>query len=256
MLIKLLKYDFKRMFSSLFPYYLLMMGLGLVTTLFNKITEYFEILNFMNGMLVLAFIIITFASFFYTFFVSIRKYYKNILKNEGYLTNTLPVSKNKIVLSKLITSIIFIIINTICVFIAIGLTPINLSDILDTLEQIFESGGIDAIKVLSMFIISMFLSYLTYLLIFYAALALGHTRSDKKILYSLIFGICLYMISQMISSIIIVIIGVVNPNIIYDINSFDTMDIFMIIGYILSFIYIIIYYIITIKVLDKNLNLD
>ena len=101
MLGKVLKYDLKRLGQSLTPLYIITLILSVVVLGGSYLTDINQLFTIAYGTVLLFFIVLLMAVGIGTFFLSIQKFYQNLLKDEGYLTNTLPVTKNTLILSKI-----------------------------------------------------------------------------------------------------------------------------------------------------------
>ena len=111
MLGKVLKYDLKSMGKSLFPLYAGLLGLALVLKFIGFIADNVSAFSFIYSIMFIFFIVLVIGGLFYTFFVSIMRYYKNLYSDEGYLTHTLPVSAGSLLFSKVLSSLIYIILS-------------------------------------------------------------------------------------------------------------------------------------------------
>lgn len=125
MLKKLLKYEYMATGRVLLPIYGVMIILSLISAVLGMdyseigFKSYFDgsiynvlITGIISMLLVFMFII----SGIVTFVMLLQRFYKNLLRDEGYLMNTLPVKSWQIVLSKLISSISWI---TVAMFVAV-----------------------------------------------------------------------------------------------------------------------------------------
>jgi len=123
MLGKMLKHDLKDYSKSMIPICLMLFIISAVTRIFsllgNNIENLKTMFNILFGISTFVFVIVIIVSFVYCFFISIRNYYKKVLKDEGYLTHTLPIKKSKIILSQVISSLIWILIIGIVVIVAL-----------------------------------------------------------------------------------------------------------------------------------------
>ncbi len=132
----------------------------------------------------------------------VSRFYRNLLKDEGYLMFTLPVSTHELVWSKIIVSTVWFLAAGLLIFLVMSLTGLNLSAtnlemILEDLPswaeitQYMDENGIRG--QVSMLIFQGFLSMLLWSVVtclhFYAAMALGHMFSKSKILLSVVFFI-------------------------------------------------------------------
>lgn len=114
MLIKLFKYEFKACGRTLFPLYFL----AIVLSILLRLTMGRNVSEFLQGSLALLFTAICTAVAVVTLFTTIRRFSRNVLGDEGYLTMTLPVKSSSIIWAKLLNSVIYVIFGTIVAIIA------------------------------------------------------------------------------------------------------------------------------------------
>ena len=121
MLGKMLKYDLKAMSKTMLPFFLVIIGM----TVLNSFFIHFE---WMTG-------IIAGSSIIFGLFIAlgvtalvmiITQFYHNVLGDEGYLTNTLPVGVDVILFSKLLSAMIWLclsgVVGIIVLFITLATT--------------------------------------------------------------------------------------------------------------------------------------
>ena len=102
MLGKLLKYELKATSRVFIPLYIAI----LVVSIVNGLSLNLEILN-IQGLATIILMCLFISLFVITIVVTIQRFNKNLLKDEGYLMFTLPVSSKHLVLSKYLTSLIW-----------------------------------------------------------------------------------------------------------------------------------------------------
>ena len=117
MLTKLLKYDFKSLSKVLLPVYGISLLLALLTRIANILADKFSVFSVPSGFISAIFVIILIAVPIVTFIFTILKFYQNLVKDEGYLMHTIPVSKHSLILSKAISSTIYLVISGIMIFV-------------------------------------------------------------------------------------------------------------------------------------------
>lgn len=221
MLSKLLKYDLHREFKSLIPMYGVVLILPIIVRLMLFLKEQIAAFGSIATIVLVVYVIALIGLFFFTFFNSIKNFTSNILKDEGYLTNTLPVKKSSLIISKEITSLITISISVIIIIISIFCafydgTPIAslLNPIFDALDKMFLLYGMGTMEGYFYWILILVIGYLQYVMVFHLALILGHTRNANRIVFSIVFGIIIYFVIQVISMIGLGLDILINPNII------------------------------------------
>lgn len=123
MLVNLLKYDFKRMRSTIIPMYLCLFIFAVFDRViyylqksdaFSKIRAMDFIANFTHIFLMIG----LFGLFIMVLVIGVNYYKDNIMRDQGYLMHTLPVKAYQLVLSKLLSFLWYIICSAVvCYFI-------------------------------------------------------------------------------------------------------------------------------------------
>lgn len=130
MLGKLIKHDFKSLSRILFPTELAIIGATIIATAGIKLTmtinynsfsdeSWASLLQFLTGMISGFMILGIVVAFFFVTFVIFYRFYKNFMCSEGYLTFTLPVSTAKLLWSKLITAVLWLVISALVGFLCL-----------------------------------------------------------------------------------------------------------------------------------------
>jgi len=128
----LIKHDFRALSRTLFPLQIGILAGGLVATLLTALTIRLNHASTMESsamlqgtitvvsvtMSVLIGIAIA-ASAFVTLLLICMHFYRSFLCDEGYLTFTLPVSTGRLLWSKLLTGIFWLLINMVVIFVTI-----------------------------------------------------------------------------------------------------------------------------------------
>lgn len=132
--------------------------------------------------------------------IMVSRFYRNLLKDEGYLMFTLPVSVHELIWSKLIVSLVWFLATGLLIFLVMALMALNLSH--TNLEMILKQlpswseiiGWLDQAGVRGQvitFLVQIVLGTLTGIIAaclhFYASMALGHMFSKDKVLLSIVF---------------------------------------------------------------------
>lgn len=229
------------------------------------------------------FIIIT--TIVMTFVIAIRRFYKNLLSDEGYLMFTLPVSSHKLLLSKFLTtmiwyvcSIVVIMISLFILFIskeffgALLIFPEAISQLLDEFAKVPS-----LMLFLILTLIDSFISFPFLILMIYVSIAIGHTRHNHKVLYSFGTFLGLNIIISIISNIISFIFFLPYTNLFsFSVNgytfdntpinpadnlsvidaTFNTLNGLLIFSFIFSIALSVAFYFVTNYILSKKLNLE
>ena len=132
--------------------------------------------------------------------IMVSRFYRNLLKDEGYLMFTLPVSVHELIWSKLIVSLVWFLATGLLIFLVMALMALNLShtnlemilkqlpswsEILGWLDEAGVRGQV--ITFLVQTVLGTLIGIIAACLHFYAAMALGHMFSKDKVLLSIVF---------------------------------------------------------------------
>ena len=118
MLSKLLKYDFKNLYKTLLPIYLITFVISILTVILNNLSDTSNLFSTLNALMMLSYVVILMVLVVGTFFLNVRDFYLDFATERGYLINTLPVKKSSIITSKFITGLTTMISSLAVVFIS------------------------------------------------------------------------------------------------------------------------------------------
>ena len=211
---KLIKYDFQSYFRLLLPVQLILIGIAAV----NRIVQLFENTDstvytsiFISSCVLYGVAIAVLLLM--TVIVSIVRFYQGMYTNEGYLSHTLPVTPAQHIAAKLITSVLFYLGSLLAVFlscmvITLGEVNIEIFKAFGYLVKQFfrELGAQGAVYILEGVLALIALRITTFLL-YYFCISVGQLVSRKKVLlaFGVYFG--LYVISQIIGTVFIIIVS-------------------------------------------------
>ncbi|HCR43229.1 MAG TPA: hypothetical protein DIV41_01485 [Ruminococcaceae bacterium] len=199
MLGKLLKYEIKSTARVFLPIYGLIIALALLNKFFianntyvysNSTNKAMQIAATVSMMTYVAFIV---ALFVVTLVVLIRRFYRNLLGDEGYLSFTLPVSIHSHIDSKLIVTFMWEALSLIVAGFSIFIMTINgntmqsFSKFCMGISEVYEKYGPLAHQLTAEAIIFVILSMLACILQIYASIVIGNLSGKHKMLAS--FGV-------------------------------------------------------------------
>ena len=277
MLRKLIKYELLadyRKYGALYAAMLLISGLLLF---FDKMTSWVnnnlfaEIMVTVLGVVFGALVVVVCAM---VMVFSTMRFYKNLVRDEGYLMHTLPVPTWKLIISKLIAVYIWTIFTTIAVGICSGIAfgePMWLFEMIDDLSEFIVESKV-------LFGGNSFLTFLIYMGIFfvlapgmgmvhiYFCFALGNLFSKHKLGMAVLMYFVTYIAEQIISSVAMMFISsdMVEVMLIGETETTEISDVAMmgfgndviLMTLILSLIVAVGYYIGTERIFAKKLNLE
>ena len=282
MLSKLIKHEFKATGRIFLYVYIAVIVMALVNiaipwqTLFNT-SAYNEttsstILNILMVVVGGLYCISILAVVIVTIIVNISRFYKNLMGDEGYLMFTLPVTRDNLIISKLVVAFVW----NICSFVVVLISMVILFGRYDLFAEI--SAGISEIKaqgfnielMILLLTITLIIGVIGHLLMLYTAMSVGPNMMKNRLGGSIVAYIIVYVIVQIISTAGIVIAGLFirQKEYIFDdaaesssaIQDTATIQyIFnngIIVGIIISLVVAIAGYLITRFMLNKKLNLS
>ncbi len=171
MFAKLLKHEFSAIAKGLLPIYLLMIAAAVITNLL-LLTRY----DTPSAIAAAIFGAITVAAFVITLVTTIRRFRRNLLKDEGYLMFTLPVTTKQLILSKAVAAIIWSGIGLFCGLLCGFLFILNASTfewgmISDFFAFIFSHAQAGDWLVVAEVIVSMILNFTLFLFVIYLSIS-------------------------------------------------------------------------------------
>lgn len=212
MLRKLLKHEFRATGRTMLPMYLIVLAASLGANLTTRgllETEY-PILDTIGVILVMLFVVAIIAVCVMAFVTMIERFYKNVLKDEGYLTMTLPVSVHQQVCAKLLVSIVWFVLTALMVALAFCIMAFNLEAVhevvggmRDILGRIWQSMSayyaLNGTAILVETMVLTFLGLAAVCLRFYASMAIGHSFANHKLLLSVVFFFAIGAVEQFLT---------------------------------------------------------
>ena len=261
MLGKLLKYDLKRNMRWLWILFVCTILFAGITRGINELGKsimFFKITAILFDSLFYALIANSLIQPFLRNFIDFSK---SIYGDEGYLTNTLPVTKTQIINSKFLTAFTELIIGFICVILSLLIkfvTPTMFS----TLKLILSTviiGEFSIYLILSLIILLIIVEFLMFLSIILFSIIQGYKSNEKKILKSFIITAINAFISISFLSIVMFVVLLINKvnlsttKILVSNSAFVSIITTGIIVY--SFITILFYFLAK-KQFNKGINID
>lgn len=222
MLGKLLKYDFKNLYKTLLPIYLITLVITILTVILNNLSDTSNLFSTINALMMLSYTIILMVLVIGTFFLSIRDFYLDFASERGYLTNTLPVKKSTIITSKFITSVTTMISSLIVMFISILILVIGNGEwttFANSFANFFKDIPGDAVVMLILITVLMIVAYISGLAVCYLSIALGQLKNNNKLGFSFLAYIILYIIYEMYFTFALTFIGVISPDFVSSLDS-------------------------------------
>ena len=191
MLNKLLKYEFKSTGRTFLPIYGALLITSFLTRLFvfNKDFSNSFFLSLFQVVISSLFGFLLMAVFILTLVVSLQRFYKNLLGEEGYLSMTLPVRPWQHILCKSLTSLVWYIFSSIAAILAFVILAYEkgmLGDFFKAIVTLIRRGSLNAqiLTACGEFFLFAALGILAFTMMLYASMALGQLNANKRLLTS------------------------------------------------------------------------
>ena len=208
MLRKLMKHEFRATGRIMLPLFLILLVTAVGANLSTRglLETEFAILDILGGLLVAAFAVAIAAVCIMSMVVMVRRFYKNLLQDEGYVMMTLPVSVHQQVWSKLIVSAVWFAL-TIVMVCAASLIMVFDIDIFKEIGGIFHEVfrfltakyALSGTALAAEFLLVCFLGSCVACLMVYSALAIGHSFPNHKMAWSVGWFFILQFAMQFLS---------------------------------------------------------
>lgn len=252
-MLKLLKYEMiqnYRSFALIFAVFLL----ACVMLPFLPL-EIFEIAN-ATMMMVIAGISIT------VFVTIVRGYYTSMFEKPGYLTLTLPVSTHQIVLSKIIAAVIWWaltgIVTTIGIVTIIGIAGsryidrVTMNQVIYQIKVALSYLGLYNIVAAVKVVTALFLGLLSSITGIFALVTVVQTKYTRK--HKVLAGFIIYIVYTIVLQTLFT--GVIFTAVFSDGGISSNINLYFTFALLVSTIKIIIFYLVTIFVIDKKIEVE
>lgn len=217
MLGKLLKYETKATARLFIPMYLAILLFGLINRFldpFNTVeaSNSFNLHSVLSVFSIILYFALIVGVLVMTLIIMIQRFYKNLLGDEGYLMFTLPVKTWQHIVSKLLVSMLWIILSFITVICSV-LIIVNVNNLFGEISNIInlirEQIGNTGLLLIPSYLI---VATAYYIITIYDAMALGHLFTKHRILASFGAYIALYIVSQIATSLLMLVYASTNLN--------------------------------------------
>lgn len=274
MLRKLLKHEFRATGRVMLPLYLILLVTALGSNLAGRrmVGSRSDVLSILGVLIVTAFGIAICGVLVMSFVLMIQRFYKNLLQDEGYLMFTLPVSVHQHIWSKLIVSVVWFVATILAIIAASLIVAYQggfLRELFDFIGWFFEglrklkiSETLNGMVYLVEFAVLMFLAMAAFALQFYAALAAGHSRANRKMLWSVVWFFGFQFALQFLGSLLMIALDRLGvPNFLNHLSvNWTSAEAAIHVGLLLAIgvtvLYGAIFYAVTTFFLKRHLNLE
>ena len=165
-----------------------------------------SIISMIAAMIIFGIVVFISCTAIFTYIYIAYRFYKNVFTDQGYLTNTLPVTHGQIILSKMLNALLWIIIDVIVLVLSLCIIFVDnmqfYSEFFHALGEVFTLiGQLPSTAWLG--ILCMILSPFMMILHLYFSVALGNLIASHKVIGSIVAYFGSYTIIQIISTMVV-----------------------------------------------------
>lgn len=259
MLNKLLKYEFKSTGRTFLPIYGALLITSFLTRLFvfNKDFSNSFFLSLFQVVISSLFGFLLMAVFILTLVVSLQRFYKNLLGEEGYLSMTLPVKPWQHICCKSLTSLVWYIFSSIAAFLAFLILAYEkgmLGDFFKAIVTLIRRGSLNAqiLTACGEFFLFAALGILAFTMMLYASMALGQLNANKRLLTS--FGAFLAL--NFLVQILMGVLGNLAAQWIFPVSDDWAIHVALLLSIVVELFFLAGFFAITNYILSRKLNLE
>lgn len=206
MLRKLLKYEFKATARTMVPLYIVLIAFSLFHLVINPLdvlesTGNTSIQTIIAMLDIMLYVVLIVGLSIMTLVIMIQRFYKNLLGDEGYLMFTLPVKPWLHIISKLLISMLWAItsflvtMGSVLIISQVPNLAKELGQVIEIFKQFLGVAGFFTVPLYGLIAIA------SSTVMIYAAMALGHLFSRRRVLASFGMYIILYIVYQVVLSV-------------------------------------------------------
>ena len=272
MLGKLFKYEFKntaKIMLTIYGVLIAVTALGMIVLSFDTLKNSDQMLpNLIMGSTIILYVLSVFALFIVGFVYLSIHFYKIIYSAQGYLIHTLPVTPIATFHVKLLTALVWMLISMLlCVLSVFGIissaagpdfwNEFSTLEISELNAVFLTNVGMTLWGFCGCMVLGAVLSALIALLLVYTSCSIGQLFHQYKVVASVITGIVLYFVQQILSTVIGVIISFNSLRNLDDVEFIDELvRSSMWLGFGVTLIFILAYYITCNIIVRKHINLE
>lgn len=222
MLGKIIKHEFKATYKMALTMILSVLLAGGIVRMMDMVSFNGTVWRIIEVIMDVFYILLLIAVPVSVFVASIMRFYRTMVKDEGYLTHTLPVKKTQLINGKLITSVIWLVISVMVIPLSLLINVKNsiytFHDIYELLKLVF--GNSIYIMDFVLCIVLVIVSVITSLLMCYASIGMGQMFNGHRLAGSVLF----YFIFKYVFSFLQLFLMFVIPSAADMMNKYDTVN--------------------------------
>lgn len=265
MLGKLIKYDLKAVYRLLIPLHLVLLLISFFARLILTTKAYENIPMVLLGFGVAGYIILIVVVIYTTIFLIIRRFYKNLFSDEGYLTWTLPVTPHQHLLAKTISGTLWMLFDYIVIILSLGIVFL-IPSVIENSDLLIRKMDATLQMSTTTFFTSTFIlglvSVLSGITFYYVCIALGQLFSTHRVIAAFAMYFALSTVISVIIMIILIGVGIIplmtgaTYSVEADVTSAKIVLRSYDISIVLSILQGVLSYIGTLYIMKKKVNLE
>ena len=215
MLKNLIKYEFKATGRTLGLLYAALIIIACVSRLILGLNNFndgmggsaFPFVGIISTLIVFLYAMFLCAVVVITFIVILLRFYKNLLQNEGYLMNMLPVKSWQHITAKLIAAVVWSFVSVLVVIVSVLILSTLAVDFSSITFSVLGDAWNNVKYILFMTLVMVVASTVASVLQLYAAMSIGQTQNRYKVVCSFAAYIAISVVFQIISVILMSVSG-------------------------------------------------
>ena len=214
MLKYLLKYDLKYIFKFIIIFYSLALFFGTLSRIFLSI-ENSLVMEIIGRICSCTAISMMFSILINNLMRLWVRFKQNLYGDESYLTHTLPVKKQTLYMSKIITAVISVFVSVIVIALTLYITYYskeNIEFLKNLILPFADIYGSSVLKIILAFLVVFFLEFANILQAGFTGIILGHKMNSAKTGFSVIYGFLVYIATQVFAVVVMLIFGLFNDD--------------------------------------------
>lgn len=267
MLTKLLKHEFKATGRFMWVIYAAMVLLSIAANVSMRLMEHDNntLVNTVAVLLLVAWGISLVVGSIAVFVMLIKRFYQNLLTDEGYLMFTLPGNVHQLVLSKLIAATVWFMVSVLVVILSVMIAVIDnamLGEVLNFFRMAWREMtvklALNGTTMILEILVLLFVSIAASCLQFYSAMSIGYGCVNHKALKSVAAYFVMWFVLETLGVFGINTAGEVlfKPgSFMLELSSMQSFHLSMLISIGVSLVVAAVFYGITVWNLKKRLNL-
>lgn len=258
---KLMKHDIKRMSKVLIYLYAITLGFAGITRLINIGRNIQAV--YILGQIFAGITISGIASILVNTFVHIlRNFICSFYKDQSYLTHTLPVGKDKLLLSKYLSSLIVIVSSVVVSVMSLFIlywSESLMKPLLMLIETAVSGFNMSAGVFIALMVFVLFSQICSIMSMAFAAVVKANTYNHHRIMNGLLWFALFYFGASIVSILAIALVFLMTGNIDYLLAEVMPQSAFvtiMITGLVVYCVYSVLFYFLCRRWFKKGVNVD